>query len=250
MKIKSCIFQNGILNYQIFWFQANEENLREHFSKYGKIEDIRILTKPDGTHVGCAFVQFELVQNAAKAIHHSNLKPLLDREIIVDWAVPKSKFGAPPEVKHEVIDITEEKEGKKKAEEEIPVVQVKEEVISDEEKSVNEESDSQDDEKSIKSEEDDSEEDEEEEEEDDDEKINIKEEESKSRWVSNDVSEGRTVFLKNVPFQAKNEDLKACMEQFGPVFYALVCMDPLTEHSKGTAFVKFRASFNIFNIFA
>ena len=41
----------------------------------------------------------------------------------------------------------------------------------------------------------------------------------------------------------KNEDLKTCMEHFGPVYYALVCVDPLTEHSKGTAFVKFRVRF-------
>lgn len=58
--------------------------------------------------------------------------------------------------------------------------------------------------------------------------------------VSNDVSEGKTVFLKNVPFSVKNEELKKYMEQFGPVYYALVCIDPLTEYSRGTAFVKFR----------
>ncbi|XP_033218547.1 RNA-binding protein 28-like [Belonocnema kinseyi] len=217
-------------------FEATEQNLKEHFSQYGNIEDIRILTKPDGTNVGCAFIQFELVQNAAKAIHYSNSKPLLEREIIVDWAVPKSKFGAPLEVKHQDIDITEEKEGQEEAEDELSAVEVKEEVISDEEKAVKDESESEDDEKSVKSEDDEDEDEEEQEEQ----KNIVKEEESKPRWVSNDVSEGRTVFLKNVPFQAKDEDLKDCMEQFGPVFYALVCVDPLTEHSKGTAFVKFR----------
>jgi len=63
--------------------------------------------------------------------------------------------------------------------------------------------------------------------------------------VSNDVSEGKTVFLKNVPFSVKNEELKKCMEQFGPVYYALVCIDPLTEYSRGTAFVKFRVRVNL-----
>jgi nucleolar protein 4 len=62
----------------------------------------------------------------------------------------------------------------------------------------------------------------------------------KPKVISNDVSEGRTVFIKNIPFSASNDDLKTCMEQFGPVIYALICMDPVTEHSKGTAFVKFR----------
>ncbi|KAJ8966466.1 hypothetical protein NQ317_011453 [Molorchus minor] len=29
------------------------------------------------------------------------------------------------------------------------------------------------------------------------------------------------------------------MSQFGRIFYALICVDKLTEHSKGTGFVKF-----------
>lgn len=61
----------------------------------------------------------------------------------------------------------------------------------------------------------------------------------KPRKISNDISEGKTVFIKNVPFSATNEDLKQCMLQFGPVYYALICIDKFTEHSKGTAFVKF-----------
>lgn len=74
------------------------------------------------------------------------------------------------------------------------------------------------------------------------------EEEKHPRRVSNDINEGKTVFIKNVPFTVKNEDLKECMEQFGPVYYALVCVDPLTEHSRGTAFVKFRVSIICFSL--
>ena len=65
----------------------------------------------------------------------------------------------------------------------------------------------------------------------------------KPRFESHDVSEGKTVFLKNVPFSVKNDELKQYMERFGPVYYALVCIDPLTEFSKGTAFVKFKVNF-------
>jgi nucleolar protein 4 len=52
------------------------------------------------------------------------------------------------------------------------------------------------------------------------------------------------VFIKNVPFSASNDDLKTCMEQFGKVIYALICTDPVTEHSKGTAFVKFQVCYS------
>ncbi|XP_051169313.1 RNA-binding protein 28-like [Leptopilina boulardi] len=238
-------------------FKATEENIKNLFSKYGNVEDVQILKKSNGTPVGCAFVQFERVQSAAQAIHYLNLKPLLDREVVVDWAVPKSKFNTPKEVKHEEIDITDDKETETEIGNDVSVIEIKEEIESDDEEKMIKSEDE--DESSVKSEksddedaeEEEEEEDEEEEDEDDDDddeekdekKFKIEEEEnddSRPRRVSNDVSEGKTVFLKNVPFQAKNEDLKYCMEQFGPVFYALVCVDPLTEHSKGTAFVKFQ----------
>jgi RNA-binding proteins (RRM domain) len=54
------------------------------------------------------------------------------------------------------------------------------------------------------------------------------------------------VFIKNVPFSATNEDLRTCVEQFGKVIYAIICIDPVTEHSKGTAFVKFEVCSNIY----
>lgn len=73
--------------------QITDAALREHFEPYGKVEEVKILTRPDGKLVGCGFVQFNLVQSAAKAIHHLNLKPLLGRPVIVDWAVPKTTFG-------------------------------------------------------------------------------------------------------------------------------------------------------------
>lgn len=50
------------------------------------------MTKHDGKRIGCAFVQFDLVQNAAKAIRYSNMQTFFNRAIIVDWAVPKKKF--------------------------------------------------------------------------------------------------------------------------------------------------------------
>lgn len=51
------------------------------------------MRRSDGKSVGCAFIQFEHVQSAAKAIHYANLRPLLDRPVVVDWAVPKNKFS-------------------------------------------------------------------------------------------------------------------------------------------------------------
>ncbi|KAF7287821.1 hypothetical protein GWI33_000174 [Rhynchophorus ferrugineus] len=61
----------------------------------------------------------------------------------------------------------------------------------------------------------------------------------KKPFMSRDVSEGKTIFVKNVPYDATGDDLKKCFLQYGSVYYALICIDKMTEHSKGTAFVKF-----------
>lgn len=83
--------------------------MREYFSQYGEVEEIKILTKPDGKQTGVAFLQYNIVQSAAKAIHYANMQLLLNRPIIVDWAVPKTKFSRndadiKSEIKTEPID--------------------------------------------------------------------------------------------------------------------------------------------------
>lgn len=77
---------------------------------------------------------------------------------------------------------------------------------------------------------------------DDDEKD---EEEARKRRLD-DLDQGKTVFLKCVPFTATEEDLRECCGKFGPIAYALICVDRVTDHSKGTAFVKFRVKNNTF----
>lgn len=54
-------------------------------------------------------MQFNIVQSAAKAIHYANMQSLLNRPMIVDWAVAKNKFSQnnmdiKPEIKTESID--------------------------------------------------------------------------------------------------------------------------------------------------
>lgn len=225
-------------------FKITEDILREHFNKYGDITEINILKKPDGKLVGCAFIQFERVQSAAKAILGSSGKPLLGRTIVIDWAVPHKKYVEVTKTEEEVT-VKEEDESKD---------DIKSEVSS--QASVKDESDSEsgfESDQVVKGEskldksskvikaEDSSDESEEDELITEDEQMEASNEKfKKPRIISNDVTEGCTVFVKNVPFSATNEELKSCMEQFGPVIYALICIDPLTEHSKGTAFVKFK----------
>ncbi|GIY00296.1 RNA-binding protein 28 [Caerostris darwini] len=61
---------------------------------------------------------------------------------------------------------------------------------------------------------------------------------------SKDISEGKTVFLRNIAFTTTEESLRDAMEEYGECIYSLLCMDPLTDHPKGTAFVKFKEKAN------
>ncbi|CAH0560297.1 unnamed protein product [Brassicogethes aeneus] len=207
-------------------FKATEENLKEHFEKYGEIKSVKLLRKPDGKLVGCGFVQFAFVQKAAKAKHYTNHQPFLGRNILVDFALSKDKFKkqklkkekeVKTEIKQEDVEIKEAEEIKEK----IDIDEDTKPLDLDSENESNSEDENLDDDDDIKEENDDV-------------------EEIKPKVISNDVNEGKTVFIKNVPFAATNEDVKLCMSQYGPIYYALVVMDKITEHSKGTAFVKFR----------
>ncbi|CAH1159943.1 unnamed protein product [Phaedon cochleariae] len=196
-------------------FTATDENLKEYFGQYGEIKNVDLLKKSDGKLVGCAFIQFDLVQKAAKARHHTNGKEFMGRQISVDFSKAQSKYQKQKkEVRienntDEVIEIKEEDEEFSKSE-------------SDEEGDSYNESLKSDDEDDVAV----------------DTKI-LPKNEAKITYFSNDLVEEKTIFIKNVPFDATNEDLRECMLQFGPLYYALICIDKLTEHSKGTAFVKF-----------
>ncbi|XP_018561291.1 RNA-binding protein 28-like [Anoplophora glabripennis] len=217
-------------------FKATKENLKEYFEQYGEVANVDLLKKENGKLKGCGFIQFKLVQKAAKARHHLNGKEFMGRKVTVDFAKAIDKYKK--EIKKE--NIQENGEEKK-----VDIEILKEEPIdvdefTEEKIDPIEGSDIQ--EKSENSSEDESEKDEDESEEDEEEDEIVNESEGNEQKVhfeSNDVSEGKTIFVKNVPFQATNDDLKQCMLQFGRVYYALICVDKLTEHSKGTAFVKF-----------
>nr|CAD7199207.1 unnamed protein product [Timema douglasi] len=221
---------------------VTETNLKEHFSKFGDITEVKLLRKADGKLVGCGFIQFTWKQNAAKAILGTSGKPFLGRMIVVDWALPKNVFESKTkdsevEIKTETID----EETTIKLEDESVVEELDDTATSDDDSKIK-----------IALKEDLKDEDDNGTDEDDD---TIEEEDGSDydeleadhttnpknpKLMSNDVSEGRTVFVKNIPFSVTKEDFKTCMEQFGPVYYALICVDPLTEHSKGTGFVKFQ----------
>ncbi|XP_061391376.1 RNA-binding protein 28 [Musca vetustissima] len=220
-------------------YKAKEEDLRKHFEQWGKLEEVNIPKRADGKLVGCAFVQYQTINQATKAILKGNGKEFLGRVIYIDWALGKDEYLAKKQQ-----NVKEEPEDKK------PKLEIKEEEEDDDEDGDGDDDDSneEDDEDSDDDDEDENEDEENENDDDDDDdedkkdiksKLNI-DKVNKEKRISNDVQEGCTVFIKNVPFDAEDQDLRKVCRKFGPVWYAIINREPVSGHSKGTAFVKFK----------
>ena len=50
---------------------------------------------------------------------------------------------------------------------------------------------------------------------------------------------GTTLFIRNLPYQATEQELKDLFRSFGPLRYARITMDPATNRSRGTGFLCF-----------
>ncbi|OAX35348.1 hypothetical protein K503DRAFT_773578 [Rhizopogon vinicolor AM-OR11-026] len=53
------------------------------------------------------------------------------------------------------------------------------------------------------------------------------------------TDEGTTLFIRNIPFEGTEDELRTLFRAFGPLRYALITIDPETERSRGTGFVCF-----------
>ncbi|XP_054740041.1 RNA-binding protein 28 [Anastrepha obliqua] len=213
-------------------YKANEDLLSKHFSQWGNVEELNLLKRPDGKLVGCAFVQYSSVNQASKAILRGNKQDFLGRPIYVDWALGKDEY-----IKKNVKEEPDEKKPKKEPKEEDDIK------LDDTLKEEDQDSESQ---------EDDDESDADESADDDKIVSNSDEDEKKSKYkleigkvgkethISNDVQDGCTIFIKNVPFDAENNDLRKIFRKFGLLHYAIINREPISGHSKGTAFVKFK----------
>lgn len=237
-------------------YKATEESFRAHFEQWGELEEVKLLKRPTGELVGCGFVQYANIFQATKALKSGNQVEFLGRPIYIDWALSKDVYQKKIQTEKkddavqesEVVDdklqtnnrkITEkcdkEEDVDMKAEEEDePDTDID---TDDEEENSSEDYDTDNDQNESDPHSDDEDEEEPKEEEEETAKAAAR----KVSHKSNDVTEGCTVFIKNVSFDASDEDLKQCCERFGKLWYAIINRDPISGHSKGTGFVKFRA---------
>merc|ERR1712013_883054 len=98
-------------------FNCEEQDLRAQFSAFGKVVNVHIPTKlvnEKPVKIGCGFVQFADTANAKVALEKMNLKEIMERQVVVDWAVEKDKFTAEKEAAEEAKVKKEEQKTTKK----------------------------------------------------------------------------------------------------------------------------------------
>ncbi|KRY33161.1 RNA-binding protein 28, partial [Trichinella spiralis] len=205
-------------------FKATADAIREVFAPY------------DGHCAGFGIVQFKTFPAAVQALRELNATSLLNRIMAIDWALPKDQYlNLLIKEKQEAENMTMEEMVLRKLESKNEFTQastskikVKNENEVIQENDVDEEDQLQEETEIM-------------EEGESSEKISAEDNLQKSKEQKRDpgIEEGRTLFVRHLPFDVTNDTLKEYFSRFGPLKYALVCRYSGTDHSKGTGFIQF-----------
>ena len=204
------------------WTIKEPEHLAVLFRSYGKVKHATLPKKKPGLSAGFGFVILRGRKNAERALEGVNGKEVDGRTLAVDWAVEKEVWetlqteSAGTEVRHPSVDAPAVekddesinwKDGLHAGVEEGPQYNSERFSSSDcEDSQLTSNEDKEIDESSV------------------------------AQSTDNSTS---TVFIRNLPFNSTDEVLKGHFELFGPVRYARVVLDHVTERPKGTGFVCF-----------
>ncbi|KAL3665917.1 hypothetical protein V7S43_009337 [Phytophthora oleae] len=210
-------------------FQTTDKDLEKLFEVHGPLFEVRVVRMPVeedkkkeeetqtepvlGRSRGFGFVQYRDVADARAAVEKLNGTKLKGREMIVDFALSKTKYV----------------EQQKKQEEEA----VAEAAEDEEEANSGDEDEDQlematDDEAELGS--DESEEEEE------------KEETVPAPKEDTEAQRDRTLFIRNLSFQTSEDGLREFFQTFGAVEYARVVYEKGSGLSKGVGFVRFKSA--------
>ncbi|KAF9901274.1 RNA recognition motif-containing protein [Linnemannia zychae] len=235
-------------------WKIREAELRALFVKYGTVHEVNLPRKYEGGPLrGFGFVQMENLEATEKAVAALNGTEHHGRTIAVDWALAKDRF----------------EEAEAKAQDEAPAAAEEDQDVEmedataenedEEDEEEGEEEEDEDEDEEAGSDDDDGELDldhlqgsDDEEAEDSDEELDAeeedaaalaaldleeKEEKEQSKMVLPDPSEGTTLFIRNLDFEATKDDLFELFRHWGKLRYCRVTMDHDTGRSRGTGFV-------------
>lgn len=223
------------------WSVRTPEHLSNLFRSYGKVK-YADLPQSNGKLRGFGFVTIRGKKNAENALEGINGKEIDGRTLAVDWAVDKTTW-----------EQNQHQRGSREDDED-PEVKSKARIVANggssgrDNKSANDEVGSEaakhdgdlnaDLENFMKNHMQNMEDEDDEDKDSEDETLVKAESRSRPpRTENSDISS--TLFIRNVPFTATDEQLKTFFSKFGPVRYARVVIDKTTEKPAGTGFVCF-----------
>ncbi|KAG6997849.1 nucleolar protein 4 [Physcia stellaris] len=199
------------------WSIKESEQLATLFRSFGKVKFATMPKKASGLSAGYGFVTLRGQKNAEKALREMNGKEVDGRQLAVDFAVDKAIWQTLQRKDDAVITdigmakpIREDCSMKSEDSEATDLHDVATNHEEPTHESCAEESD-------LSS----------------DNEVDEKDEETGSSDNSS------TLFIRNIPFDATDEIITEHFASFGAVRYGRVVMDPVTERSRGTAFVCF-----------
>ncbi|EPX72516.1 RNA-binding protein [Schizosaccharomyces octosporus yFS286] len=206
------------------WSIKKPNHLEPYFAKFGKIREIRVPTKAGGRMCGFAFVWMQDREAAQKAMEAVNGTELDGRPVAVDWALSKDAYES---------NVTSQEDNDEPAQENDESDQEEMEKDADtnsaaQHSSIVPENSDEEDLQTGEKEELDTSSTEEENSESEDEVIQPKQ------------NLGGTIFVRNILFECTEQQLYQHFRQFGPLAYAKIVRDPVTDKPLGRAFVKFR----------
>nr|CDP32578.1 Putative nucleolar protein [Podospora anserina S mat+] len=237
------------------WSIKSSEQLAKLFQPFGKIK-FADLPNSKGKLSGFGFVTLRGRKNAEKALEAINGKEIDGRTVAVDWAVDKQTWEQHKEEEEGGEETKTEKKKAKKAKKEEEKEEEEDPNMTQEDRDLanffknygkNLEDEVEDDDEDVNSEDEDEDDDEEkdsDEEMDEDgdaefEDASDDEEEEAEPEKKLSTDNSTTVFIRNLPYTATDEQLKAHFETFGAVRYARVVKERGTDRPAGTGFVCF-----------
>ncbi|KAL8771104.1 MAG: hypothetical protein Q9209_003275 [Squamulea sp. 1 TL-2023] len=202
------------------WTINKPEQLAALFRSYGKVKRATLPKRKPGLSAGFGFVVLRGRKNSEKALMEINGKVIDGRTLAVDWAVGKDVWESMNQSKG--IDAAhvdpspaaadDQKDSSSGIEDPGITIGKPEEQSHADAESLRDGEDS-----------------------------DMPDEDATEASPTSNIKQGpsSTLFVRNVPFTAVDEDLSHHFASFGPVRYARVVLDPSTGRSKGTAFVSF-----------
>lgn len=205
------------------WTIKEPEHLAVLFRSYGKVKHATLPKKKPGLSAGFGFVVLRGRRNAERALEGVNGKEVDGRTLAVDWAVEKEVWetlqneSAGTEILHPgAVALPVEKDDESIISRDSHQTGVEEVPGNNSERLAS--SDCED--SQVTSNE--------------DEEVDV------GSVVAQPMdSSTSTLFIRNLPFSSTDEVLKGHFELFGPVRYARVVLDHVTERPKGTGFICF-----------